>query len=177
MREDGADAIANIAADISKLQRTALPEGDRLAPVDYHDIIANTVATLDNSTAEARHAVYECARQVVYQRLARIRPPLSAELTERERLSLDLAIERIESKARKTKADAVKETPVAKLATEPAPAPQAIAPVVIATPHRELPQARHFHGGALRLFGITGLICAGMLVIGWSPESPKSALP
>ena len=77
VREASEGAIAGIAADIAKLQRAAITTSERVAPVDYHDIIAKTIATLDNSTVEARHAVYECARQVVYQRLARIRPALS----------------------------------------------------------------------------------------------------
>ena len=46
--------------------------------------------------------------------------------------------------------------------TETVPAPRAIAPVVMVAPRRDLPQAKHFHGGALRLFAMTGLVCAGM---------------
>jgi tetratricopeptide (TPR) repeat protein len=157
-REAGADAIANIAVDISRLQLAAKPPSEHIAPVDYHDIVANTIATLDNSTVEARHAVYECARQVVYQRLMRIRPALTADLIERERLSLDLAIERIETAARKTQPP----SPAAVPASEPEPAPQAMAPVVITAPRRNLAHAKHFHGGALRLFGMTALVCAGM---------------
>jgi tetratricopeptide (TPR) repeat protein len=145
--------------------------------VDYRDIVANTVATLEHNTAETRHAVYECAREVVYQRLTSIRPAVSPELVARERASLDRAINEIEAEAVETQAaTAPSQDPASQAAAKP------IEPVVISPPHRSLPQAKHHHGGALRLFAIVGLVCAGIFVywlVAGRPEikSPVAYLP
>ena len=157
-------AIADIAADIARLHRKTSPAAESAAAVDYHDIIhdiiAKTIATLDNSTVETRHAVYECARQVVYQRLGSNRRALSPEAFEQERQTLDRAIEKIEAAATgDAQPGLAPEDPAAETVTPP---PKAIAPVVITPPRHHLPQASHFHGGAVRLFGMTALVCAGI---------------
>jgi tetratricopeptide (TPR) repeat protein len=152
-------AVAAIAADLAKFRSEAQPKDEPFAAVDYRDIVANTVATLEYNTAEARHAVYECAREVVHQRLITIRPALSPELVERERASLDRAIDEIEAGALETRfAVAPLRNPVSHAVAKP------IEPVVIPTPRRKLPQAKQHHGGALRLFAIVGLVCAGIFV-------------
>jgi tetratricopeptide (TPR) repeat protein len=152
-------AAAAIAADFAEFRLEAKPKDESLAAVDYHDIVANTVATLEHNTAEARHAVYKCAREVVYQRLITIRPALSPELVERERVSLDRAIDEIEAGALETQFAVA---PLRNLVSHAIAKP--IEPVVIPTPRRSLPQAKHHHGGALRLFAIVGLVCAGIFV-------------
>ena len=153
-------AIADIAADIAKAHQQTKPAAEPPVPTDYHDIIAKTIATLDNSTVEARHAVYECARQVVYQRLGRSRPALSPDAFDQERQSLDRAIEKIEEfAARDAPPGPAPENPAIETVTPP---PRAIAPVIITTPRRDLPQVSHFRGGIMRLFGMTALVCAGI---------------
>ncbi|HVG52190.1 MAG TPA: tetratricopeptide repeat protein [Xanthobacteraceae bacterium] len=161
-------AIADIAADIGKMRHSPKRNGDGLTQVDYHEIIANTVGTLTNSTAEARHAVYECARQVVYQRLSRIRPALPPDALERERIALDRAIQEIEAKT-----EGQRSTEKSQDSSNAAPTPDAIGPVVIPPQKRELPQAKHFHGIALRLFGVAAVLCLGLFGYWLAKDKPE----
>lgn len=152
---DTSKTATGITAGIARLQSLGKGQSDRHEPIDYHGIIANAVAVLDPNTAETRHAVYECARQVVYQRLSHVRSNLSPGLVEQEREALDSAIDRIEA------TNASKSAP-ASPPNAPKAAPLALAPVILNAPQRDLPQASHFHFGALRLFGVAGVICTGL---------------
>src|SRR3982751_3744038 len=64
---------------------------------DYYPLIARAVDGMDESTPQTRGAVYERARTALMQQLRSLEPPLSEEDIERERLSLDDAIARVEA--------------------------------------------------------------------------------
>src|SRR3954469_16496317 len=64
---------------------------------DYYPLIARAVDGIPEGTPESRRAVYERARTALMQQLRSLDPPLSEEDIERERLSLDEAIGRVES--------------------------------------------------------------------------------
>ncbi len=148
-------AAATIAVDLA-LQQSTKTQGQPFDPIDYHEIVASTVATLEHNTVEARHAVYECARQIVYQRLIRIRPPLTPDMVDGERATLEKAIDKIEAEALEKQPVTAPAQSTAFSAAAP-PIERAIAPA----PRRNLPQAKHLHSGSLRLFAILGLLCAG----------------
>lgn len=91
---------------VTAFKRAAAPKrgepgvvGAAIPPVDYYDIVARAVAALKENTVEARHNVYERAREVVERRLRAMRPPPSKPLVEFEQLALDLAIKRVEAEA------------------------------------------------------------------------------
>jgi tetratricopeptide (TPR) repeat protein len=167
---DRAPAAAS-AADLG-FAALAPPQGERIGAVDYFAIIQKAVADLGPSTAEARHTVYECARQVVTHRLNSFVPPLPADLIEVERASLDLVISKIEANARARQARAEPEP-----AGERTAAP--LAPVLVGSP-QTLPQAGQFHGGTLRVLGAAAIVIAG-LVAYWvtfgKPKLPANPSP
>jgi len=70
------------------------------ATIDYHAILASTVAAFRPNTAKARRAAYDHARKVVQERLRAARPQLSKHLVKLEQLALELAINKVESEAR-----------------------------------------------------------------------------
>ena len=147
-------AAATIAVDLALQPSTTADQA--FAPIDYHEIVASTVATLEHNTVEARHAVYECARQIVYQRLTGIRPPLTPDMIDGERATLEKAIDKIEAEAlEKQPATAPAQSTAFSVAAPP------IERVIVPAPRRNLPQAKHLHSGSLRLFAILGLLCAG----------------
>lgn len=148
-------ATTTMAADLAGVGSKTAPQGEPPA-VDYREIIANTIAHLEHNSAEARRAVYDHAREVVHQRLAETQPPLSPEMIKRERAALDRIIDKIEAEAEEKRSIGRSRILPARTAAKP------IEPVVIPK-RRDLPQAKHFHGGTLRLFAMAGFICAGLL--------------
>lgn len=66
---------------------------------DYYPLIARAVAGLENSTGEARRAMYERARTALIAQLRSVDPPLSESEITRERLALEEAVRKVESEA------------------------------------------------------------------------------
>jgi hypothetical protein len=66
---------------------------------DYYPLIARTIASLEQSTAEARQAVYEHARKVLREQVRDHQPPLSPSERMDEMLALEEAIRKLESEA------------------------------------------------------------------------------
>jgi hypothetical protein len=64
---------------------------------DYYPLIARAIEGLSNRSPEARRSVYERARTALTDQLRSLDPPLSEADIERERLSLDDAIARVET--------------------------------------------------------------------------------
>jgi len=64
---------------------------------DYHPLIARAVQGLADASPDARRSVYDRARAALMEQLRSLDPPLSSEEIERERLSLDGAIMRVEA--------------------------------------------------------------------------------
>ena len=95
---------------------------------DYHPLIARAVAGLENSTGEARRALYERARAALVSQLRSIEPALSEADITRERLALEDAIRKVEAEsARKLRSE--------RPAVAPRAAPSAARPPV--PPRRE----------------------------------------
>jgi len=90
---------------------------------DYHPLIARAVEGLQNSTGEARRALYERARAALVSQLRSIEPALSEADITRERLALEDAIRKVEAesvrKARMERPAPLRSTPTR------APAPPA----------------------------------------------------
>jgi len=95
---------------------------------DYHPLIARAVESLDNSTGEARRALYERARAALVSQLRSIEPALSEADITRERLALEDAIRKVEAesvrKARSERPSLSSPAPAAR-ATVPTAAPTA----------------------------------------------------
>src|SRR5579863_246719 len=73
---------------------------------DYHPLIARAVEGLQNSTGEARRALYERARAALVSQLRSIEPALSEADITRERLALEDAIRKVEAESvRKARAE------------------------------------------------------------------------
>src|SRR6478736_4897837 len=66
---------------------------------DYYPLIARAVAGLENSTGEARRAMYERARSALIAQLRSVEPALSESDITRERLALEEAVRKVESEA------------------------------------------------------------------------------
>ena len=66
---------------------------------DYHPLIARAVEGLENSTGEARRALYERARAALVAQLRSIEPALSEADITRERLALEDAIRKVEAES------------------------------------------------------------------------------
>src|SRR5262245_4975521 len=66
---------------------------------DYYPLIARAVAGLENSTGEARRALYERARTALIAQLRSVEPALSESDITRERLALEEAVRKVESEA------------------------------------------------------------------------------
>jgi hypothetical protein len=64
---------------------------------EYYPLLAKAVAGLQNSTPEARRAVYERARKALLTQLQNLRPPVPAADIARETQALDMAVARIEA--------------------------------------------------------------------------------
>jgi hypothetical protein len=66
---------------------------------DYHPLIVRAVEGLENSTGEARRALYERARAALVSQLRSIEPALSEADITRERLALEDAIRKVEAES------------------------------------------------------------------------------
>ena len=64
---------------------------------DYYPLLAKAVAGLPDSTAEARHAIYERARGALFGQLRNLDPPVPEEAIEREAQALEVAVARLET--------------------------------------------------------------------------------
>src|SRR3954469_23944109 len=102
---------------------------------DYYPLIARAVDGIPEGTPESRRAVYERARTALMQQLRSLEPPLSEEDIERERLSLDDAITRVEADHQPRPAEPERsltivppEPPRSAVPSQDLPAPEAIAP-------------------------------------------------
>src|ERR1700722_18005720 len=74
---------------------------------DYYPLIARAIAGLDPSApGESRRALYERARAALIAQLRSVEPPLSESEITRERLSLEEAVRKVESKAAQRARDA-----------------------------------------------------------------------
>ena len=67
--------------------------------VDYIQLISRAVATLNPNTREARHALYQRARQTLVDKLSSIDPTLSHTDLKAERAALESAILQVERDA------------------------------------------------------------------------------
>jgi len=97
---------------------------------DYYPLIARAVDGIPEGTPESRGAVYERARTALMQQLRSLDPPLSEEDIERERVSLDEAIGRVEADHQPPPAETDRSLPL----------PPATARVADAPPRHALPQ-------------------------------------
>src|SRR3954466_11001790 len=118
---------------------------------DYYPLIARAVDGMDESTPQTRGAVYERARTALMQQLRSLEPPLSEEDIEREGLSLDDAIARVEADHRPM--------PAERISSEPLPAKPLSAKSLQAEPVRPpdfddvdepVPEDRPHHAPAAR---------------------------
>jgi hypothetical protein len=66
---------------------------------DYYPLLARAVAGLENSTGEARRALYERARNALVTQLRGSDPPLTESEITRERLALEEAVRKVEADA------------------------------------------------------------------------------
>jgi hypothetical protein len=64
---------------------------------DYYPLLAKAVAGLPDSTAEARHAIYERARAALFGQLRNLDPPVPEEAIKREAQALEVAVARLET--------------------------------------------------------------------------------
>jgi len=64
---------------------------------DYYPLLAKAVAGLLDSTAEARHAIYERARGALFRQLRNLDPPVPEEAIKREAQALEVAVARLET--------------------------------------------------------------------------------
>jgi len=118
---------------------------------EYYPLIARAVDGIDESTPQTRGAVYERARSALMLQLRSLEPPLSEEDIERERLSLDDAIARVEADHRPM--------PAERISSEPLPAKPLSAKSLQAEPVRPpdfddvdepVPEDRPHHAPAAR---------------------------
>jgi hypothetical protein len=71
---------------------------------DYYLLISRAIGALDKKSKEARHALYDRAREILADRLKRADPPLSETKLEHERLALEDAIGKVEGDAARSEA-------------------------------------------------------------------------
>jgi hypothetical protein len=64
---------------------------------DYYPLLAKAVAGLPESTAEARHAIYERARAALFGQLRNLDPPVPEQAIEREAQALEVAVAQLET--------------------------------------------------------------------------------
>jgi hypothetical protein len=102
---------------------------------DYQPLIARAVEGLDNSTGEARRALYERARAALVSQLRSIEPPLSEADITRERLALEDAIRKVEAESvRKARLERPAAPPPRPASTRPV-----VPPAAPAAPRRDRP--------------------------------------
>jgi hypothetical protein len=66
---------------------------------DYYPTISRAVAALDEKSSDTRRAVYDRARTTLVDHFQKVDPPLSVNERERERLTLEDAIRKVEADA------------------------------------------------------------------------------
>lgn len=64
---------------------------------EYYPLLAKAIASLPNSTPEARRAVYERARKALLAQLQNLQPPVPEADVARETQALDMAVARLEA--------------------------------------------------------------------------------
>ncbi|ARN82615.1 hypothetical protein [Methylocystis bryophila] len=64
---------------------------------DYYSLLARKVASLEQSTPQARKAVYDLARRALLNQLRAIKPPIADEVIAGEERALDAAVARLEA--------------------------------------------------------------------------------
>jgi hypothetical protein len=64
---------------------------------EYYPLLAKAVASLPDATPEARHAIYERARQALFRQLRNLEPPIPEADVERESRSLEAAVAQLET--------------------------------------------------------------------------------
>jgi tetratricopeptide (TPR) repeat protein len=87
---------------------------------DYHSLLARAIGTLDSNTSEARHSVYERARQMVERHLRTSRGMSDADI-KAERSALEDAIWQIELETEEKSASRGRSTGGATVSERPAP--------------------------------------------------------
>ncbi len=90
---------------------------------EYYPLLERAVSGLQDASPEARHAIYERARNALLGQLRAMDPPVPDEDVNRESLALDDAIQRLEARLRAP-------------ASPPVAAPPIVAPPVIDPPTR-----------------------------------------
>jgi len=106
---------------------------------EYYPLLAKAVASLPNSTLEARHAIYERARKALLGQLRAVQPPVPDADVERENQALDQAIARLEAEFAAPRSLDVSSAPApaakpAQPETPAEPQAQAFTPAPPATP-------------------------------------------
>ncbi len=81
---------------------------------DYYSLLAKAVAGLPESTAEARHAIYERARGALFGQLRKLDPPVPEEAIEGEARALELAVAQLETEIA-SRSDRASGAPLAEL--------------------------------------------------------------
>lgn len=120
---------------------------------DYYPLIARAVGGLDNSTGEARRALYERARTALVAQLRSIEPPLSEADITRERLALEDAIRKVESESvRKARSErpAMQRSVAPRMPVSPAAPRMPVPPSAPASPAGE-PRDQPLPGAAAAL--------------------------
>ncbi|WP_210496809.1 histidine kinase [Microvirga antarctica] len=158
---------------------------------DYYPLIARAVEGLSDTSPETRRAVYERARTALLGQLRAMEPPLSERDIEIERVSLNEAIERVESDFA-APLSATANLPVASPAVpRPAPVPyeSAVAaasrppepdvverPRVESRPHPGMNQDRR--GRTVLLGGVLALVIAAIAGLAfWQRDKPENLTP
>jgi hypothetical protein len=96
---------------------------------DYYPLIARAVAGLENSTGEARRALYERARTALVAQLRGVVPALTESDITRERLALEESIRKVEAEAaRRSRLDVQKPDPTPPRPGPPPPPPPRVEP-------------------------------------------------
>ncbi len=90
---------------------------------EYYPLLARAVASIPNSTAEARRAVYERARKALLGQLQATEPPVPKADIARESQALDSAIARIEAEMAASARQVEAMAPPRQIGPAPAPPP------------------------------------------------------
>lgn len=103
---------------------------------EYYPLLAKAIGSLPNSTPESRRVVYERARKALIGQLRTLHPPVPDDDIERESVTLDKAVERLEAELAKGVVPGAPPTP-AKAADAPTVPPSAAPPAKPAVPLKE----------------------------------------
>ena len=144
-------------------------------PTDYHDIIAKTIATLDNSTVGTRHAVYGCCTA---GRLSEARPQPSRAVARRVRSGAAITRSRHRENRGVRCARCAARSCAGKSCDRDGNAAAARDRACYyndASPR--LPQACYFRGGIMRLFGMTAFSLRAEILFGYCAGSGSRQIP